>query len=137
MRCTHLAPRITYYNYLDQESFMMLSTFSRVVPPPNPSQKSASPSSCRQPVTNNLLMMARIHATATGKNWAPIHNTPVMMPPVSHPASGHNGTTRLKCSAGTLVIRQKGSRVKKISAAHRRSYLRLFKTFHAIQHAES
>ena len=86
-------------------------------------------------------MMAMIQATLRGKTCAANHNTPTMIPPVSHPANGHSGTTCLKCSASTCLMRQNGKRVKNINVANILSILKIFrygsflKTLHLIDHS--
>ena len=46
---------------------MIANMRSRLVPPPKPSKKSASPSSCRQPVISNRVIMAHKIATDGGR----------------------------------------------------------------------
>ena len=103
------------------ESFMMARVFSRDVPPPKPSMKSARPSSCRQPVSTIRTSSARIQATVRGKMWLLSQRVRAIRPPESQPTRGQRGTTRLKSSAGTSISRQKGSRVKKIKVASKMS----------------
>ena len=59
------------------EFFMMVSTCSRDRPPPNPSKKSASPSSCKAPVSNNRPVktsrIAKINALAFAHQNKIIH----------------------------------------------------------------
>ncbi|OOD27477.1 hypothetical protein BWP07_07290 [Bacteroides fragilis] len=67
---------------------MMERIRSRFVPPPNPSKKSANPSSCRAPVINNRAASANNTATEKGRICALNQSTPAMMLPVSHPDKG-------------------------------------------------
>ena len=61
--------------------------------------------------------MARIQASVSGMTWLQSHRTRAIIKPVSQPTIGQRGTTRLKSSAGTSLMRQKGRRVKKIKVA--------------------
>ena len=67
---------------------MMARVRARSVPPPNPSQKSASPSSWRAPVRHSRAPTAS-KAAAKGGTWPVMsQKTKAAVPPVSHPTNG-------------------------------------------------
>ena len=105
---------------------MIANMRSRLVPPPKPSKKSASPSSCRQPVISNRVIMAHKIATDGGRIKEVAYNTNTDKPAVSQPTNAQWLTIFLKQAAGTSANRQNGNRVKNINAASIRNISEIF-----------
>ena len=75
-------------------SFMIVRIFClSVPPPPKPSIKSVSPSSCNAPVIAIRDIIAKIMASSYGMNLEPKNNIAAITGAVIQPIRGQNSTT--------------------------------------------